>query len=132
MIERQIPKEIGDKELSSVGKFSLRQFAFICAGIAVAAAAFFIIPDSIGLDYRIVISGILAIPFIICVFFKRYKMYAYTYFYKLIFDKTKNAKFRCYKRYNQYEKLEKLYDSKHKEKAKKRKSKVKYKVVRIK
>lgn len=132
MIERQIPKEIGDKEISSVGKFSLRQFAFICAGIAVVAIAFFIIPDTISLDYRIVISGIFAIPFIICVFFKRYKMYAYTYFYKLIFNITKNAKFRCYKRYNQYEKLERIYDSKHKEKPKKHKSKVKYKVVKIK
>ncbi len=132
MIERQIPKEIADKEIAAVGNFSLRQFAFICAGIAVAAIVFFLIPDSIRIDYRIVIAGIFAVPFIVCVFFKRYKMYAYTYFYKLFFNITKNAKFRCYKRYNQYEKLERIYDSKHKEKPKKHKSKVKYKVVKIK
>lgn len=131
MIERQIPKEINDKEISTIGKFSLRQFGFLVVGLGLAIIVFFLLPGSLGLDYRIVIAGAFSIPFLICVFFKRYKMYAYTYFYKLFFNLTKNSKFRCYKRYNQYEKLEKSYNNKHKTKSKKQKSKVKYKVVKI-
>ena len=132
MIEKQIPKEIADKEISAIGKLSIRQFGLIVVGIITAVLFFLLIPNTVSIEYRITIAGIFAIPFFVCAFYKRYKMYAYTYFYKLIFDITKNAKFRCYKRYNQYEKLECIYDSKHKEKQKKHKSKVKYKVVKIK
>lgn len=131
MIERQIPKEIGDKEISVIGKFSLRQFGLIMAGLGISIVAFLLLPDVIRLDYKFVIAGVFSVPFFICVFFEKYKMHANTYFYKLYFDKIRNVKFRCYKRYNQYEKLERSYNNKHKTKSKKQKSKVKYKVVKI-
>lgn len=140
MIEKVIPKEISDKEISLAG-LSVRQFVFLFLGLIVAAIAFLLIPASIGIDNRILIAGVFALPFLACMFFKKYRMYLYDYLYRLLYSGFISEPNRYYKQKNIFEKLEAAKivaeEAEDEEKPKKTKSKTKtkkkkYKVVKIK
>lgn len=92
MIVRTIPRDISKYSVAQIGPLTTRQFVGLALGAAVAIPSYFLFKGLLG-DSALLLSTVLALPFLLCGFYKPYDIpfekYAKSVFVSVFISPTK-------------------------------------------